>query len=70
MATHMRNMELNKLKQMRKKFNGWFALSSLLCTCEPKQNVMLKADLFRGSRGMPGNICDDPLHVISGEQRK
>lgn len=30
----------------------------------------LKADLFRGSRGMPDNVCDDPLHVISREQNE
>lgn len=30
----------------------------------------LKADLFRGSHRMPDNVCDDPLHVISSEQKK
>lgn len=59
------------MKHTEKHGTDGFALSPFFCTHEWETKCdAVKADLFRGSRGMPGNICDDPLHVISSEQNK
>lgn len=66
-------MKFNEMKPMtctEKHGSDDSALSSFVCTHEWETKCdAVKADLFRGSRGMPGNVCDDPLRVISSEQK-